>query len=587
MDNRVYWIWLQNAFGAGSPKPVQLVRRIGSAEKLYQGGTRLWSSFSFVSDKELAALNAYGAEQAAAALEYYLKLGQKVITPDDEDYPVLLKEIYNPPAVLYVQGDLSILSDAVSISIVGTRKASQNGLNAAREIAYGLALKNAVVISGGALGIDSEAHKGALNGRGKTIAILPCGLEYPYLMDNAILRREIVDFGGALVTEYPMHTPVQRGAFQVRNRLISGMAHGVLAMGYETSLSLASDDCTQPDLQVLPKVSETDAQSVISAGVDLVLAETMDDSEKQTLENAGITVLLLTRAKNREDFERLYAQVGTALNGGSTGYNVGVKAAQKIFSSLDDLSRLAPESKTVVTACYISDVNGSAVTGDELGSVMMSYIGLTNIFKGLTGGTFTFDDLRLSDPTMIFCSEDVRGQIMQDAQYANLSAVKNGRVYAVDPNYMNWQGKTVYNACIDMMGLAYPELTEENSAALELDSELSETEATASPSPAPEYTAIKSGTEGDDVFAMQQRLAELGYLTVEYTGMYGEVTMDAVKAFQKVNGLTATGEADAETLTVLYSAEAKAADGAEATATPEPESETSTAEGTVTTHEDA
>lgn len=94
---------------------------------------------------------------------------------------------------------------------------------------------------------------------------------------------------------------------------------------------------------------------------------------------------------------------------------------------------------------------------------MMSYIGLTNVFKGLTGGTFTFDDLRLSDPTMIFCSEDVRGQIMQDAQYANLSAVKNGRVYAVDPNYMNWQGKTVYNACIDMMGLAYPELTEENS----------------------------------------------------------------------------------------------------------------------------
>ena len=228
MDNRIYWIWLQNAFGAGSPKPVQLVHRIGSAEKLYQGGTRLWSSFSFVSDKELAALNAYGAEQAAAALEYYLKLGQKVVTPDDGDYPVLLKEIYNPPAVLYVQGDLSVLSDAVSISIVGTRKASQNGLNAAREIAYGLALKNAVVISGGALGIDSEAHKGALNGRGKTIAILPCGLEYPYLMDNAILRREIVDFGGALVTEYPMHTPVQRGAFQVRNRLISGMAHGVL-----------------------------------------------------------------------------------------------------------------------------------------------------------------------------------------------------------------------------------------------------------------------------------------------------------------------------------------------------------------------
>lgn len=98
------------------------------------------------------------------------------------------------------------------------------------------------------------------------------------------------------------------------------------------------------------------------------------------------------------------------MNGGSTGYNVGVKAAQKIFSSLDDLSRLAPESNTVVTACYISDVNGSAVTGDELGSVMMSYIGLTNIFKGLTGGTFTFDDLRLSDPTMISAQKMCAGR---------------------------------------------------------------------------------------------------------------------------------------------------------------------------------
>ena len=384
---------------------------------------------------------------------------------------------------------------------------------------------------------------------------------------------------GAVSQEYPVTVnEVTLNSKPQKVAVLSGsLADVVLAMGYETSLSLASDDCTQPDLQVLPKVSATDAQSVISAGVDLVLAESMDDSEKQTLEDAGITVLLLTRAKNREDFERLYAQVGTALNGGSTGYNVGVKAAQKIFSSLDDLSRLAPESNTVVTACYISDINGSAVTGDQLGSVMLSYIGLTNIFKGLTGGTFTFDDLKLSDPTMIFCPDEVRTQILADTQYAKLSAVQNGRVYAIDPNYMNWQGKTVYNACIEMMGLAYPELTEENSAALELDSGLSEAEATASPSPAPEYTAIASGTEGDEVFAMQQRLSALGYLTVEYTGMYGDMTVEAVKAFQTANGLEATGEADVQTLTVLYSAEAKAADGTTAGAS---------VENTVTAHDD-
>lgn len=228
MDKRVYWIWLQNAFGAGSAKPMQLVRRTGSAEAFYAGGIRLWSSFSFVSDKELACLGTYGLAEAEAALEYCLRLGHKVITPDMDGYPALLKEIYNPPAVLYVRGALPDLSERLSIGVVGTRRASGAGLRAAREICYQLALEDTVIVSGGALGIDSEAHRGALNGRGTTVAVLPCGLDYPYLMNNAILRREILDSGGALVTEYPVHTPVQRGAFQVRNRLISGMSHGVL-----------------------------------------------------------------------------------------------------------------------------------------------------------------------------------------------------------------------------------------------------------------------------------------------------------------------------------------------------------------------
>lgn len=228
MDERVYWIWLQNAFGAGSAKPVQLVRRAGSAESLFRDGIGLWSSFTFVSDRELAALSAYGVREAEAALDYCLRLGQQVYTPDTPGYPDLLREIYNPPAVLYVRGTLPDASGDVAIGVVGTRKAGKAGLRAAREISYELAQEGAAVISGGALGIDSEAHRGAIDGRGRTVAVLPCGLDYPYLMDNANLRREILDSGGALVTEYPMQTPVQRGAFQTRNRLISGMAHGVL-----------------------------------------------------------------------------------------------------------------------------------------------------------------------------------------------------------------------------------------------------------------------------------------------------------------------------------------------------------------------
>ncbi|MBO5253919.1 MAG: DNA-processing protein DprA [Clostridia bacterium] len=228
MDKRVYWIWLQNAFGPGSAKPKQIMDRMGDPVEFYRGGIGLWSSFRFISDKELMALNMYGPEQAAAALEYCLRLGRKVITPDSSMYPDLLKEIYNPPAVLYVDGDMPDFSNTLWISAVGTRKASDVGLNAAKDICYQLAKHGAVIVSGGALGVDTQAHYGALAAGGKTVAVLPCGLDYPYLMDNAQLRREILDTGGALISEFSLSTPVQRGAFQIRNRLLSGMAHGVL-----------------------------------------------------------------------------------------------------------------------------------------------------------------------------------------------------------------------------------------------------------------------------------------------------------------------------------------------------------------------
>lgn len=374
---------------------------------------------------------------------------------------------------------------------------------------------------------------------------------------------------GVITQDYPVTiNEVTIDAKPQKVAVLSGsLADVVLAMGYETSLALASEDCTQPELEVLAKISAADTAAIVNGGADLVLAETMDDATRAALEEAGVKVLLLSRATNREDFERLYAEVGSALNGTSTGATAGVKAAQKIFSSLDDLARLVPESTTVVTACYISDLSGQAVTGDQLGSVMMSYMGLTNIFKGRTGGTFTYEDLKLSDPTMIFCTEAVRTQILADTQYAELTAVKDGRVYAIDPHYMDWQGKTVYTAALEMMGLAYPELTESSEPSVTLD--LGTPEPSPSATPAPEYEALKQGDESDAVLAMQERLAALGYLTEEYGGVYGEVTAAAVSAFQAGNGLEETGEADAKTLAKLYSDEAVNTDG-EAVPMPSP-----------------
>ena len=108
----------------------------------------------------------------------------------------------------------------------------------------------------------------------------------------------------------------------------------------------------------------------------------MDDATRAALEEAGVKVLLLNRAANREGFRAALFRGGIGAERHLDRRDGRRQGGAEYFSSLDDLARLVPESTTVVTACYISDLSGQAVTGDELGSVMMSYMGLTNIFKG-------------------------------------------------------------------------------------------------------------------------------------------------------------------------------------------------------------
>ena len=174
-------------------------------------------------------MSAYGVREAEAALDYCLRLGQQVYTPDTPGYPDLLREIYNPPAVLYVRGTLPDASGDVAIGVVGTRKAGKAGLRAAREISYELAQEGAAVISGGALGIDSEApprrnRRARAHGRGAAVRArlpLPDGQREPAPGDPRFRRARSSP-------STRCRRPLQRGAFQTRNRLISGMAHGVL-----------------------------------------------------------------------------------------------------------------------------------------------------------------------------------------------------------------------------------------------------------------------------------------------------------------------------------------------------------------------
>ena len=156
----------------------------------------------------------------------------EIITCDDKKYPKLLKQISDMPKTLYVEGNVKLLN-TISISIIGSRKCSQNGAIQAKKYAYDLASKGITIISGMALGIDTASHIGALEAGGKTIAVLGSGFKHIFPKENVWLFRRIIENNGAIISEYPPNTYACSKRFLERNRIISGMSAGTLVVEAE------------------------------------------------------------------------------------------------------------------------------------------------------------------------------------------------------------------------------------------------------------------------------------------------------------------------------------------------------------------
>ena len=199
----------------------QAILQAGKAELMQVEGVGEEVSRSILNWREQADLDA-----ELARIE---KGGVRVVTRDETDYPKHLREIYDPPLVLYVKGSLSE-KDAVSIAIVGSRRTSLYGQEMARKLAYQLARVGVTVVSGLARGIDTQAHKGALQAKGRTVAVLGCGIDVVYPSENKKLAEEIVEKGGALVTEFPFGVQPDRQTFPMRNRIVSGWSLGVVVV---------------------------------------------------------------------------------------------------------------------------------------------------------------------------------------------------------------------------------------------------------------------------------------------------------------------------------------------------------------------
>lgn len=344
--------------------------------------------------------------------------------------------------------------------------------------------------------------------------------------------------------------------------LSPNIADVILALGYEISLKAKSASCTQSDLAVLPNVTADDADKMKGLGVTLVFAdEKPTEAQQSALKNAGISVLVLKAASNRSDLARLYSEVGAALKGAKTGYEKGNTIAKGLLETIDDITRVIPESSSPITAVYLSDAQGGAVTGDMLQNSLITAAGLTNSAAGNTGGKMPEQDLRIANPQYIFCAKGAKEQLLASDQYKKLQAVQNGKVYEMDPAMMRLQGEEMVEAVSFMAGTVYPELLQSTSSAAGAPSGTYSASSSASSgtssAPINLNQTLKKGMQGNDVMAMQNRLLALGYMFMKPTGLFAEGTEQSVKDFQLLNGMPATGIADPATLQKMFSPDAK------------------------------
>ena len=182
-----------------------------------------------------------------------------VLCQEDSDYPPLLREIYDPPLVLYVRGTLTE-RDRHAVALIGSRQCTQYGQETARRLAYQLAQVGVTVISGGARGVDTAAHQGALSARGRTVAVLGTGINLVFPPENLDLFERIAA-QGAVITQFPFNRQADKQSFPIRNRIVAGMALGsvVVEAGLTSGALITSNFATEYGRQVFAVPGRVDS----------------------------------------------------------------------------------------------------------------------------------------------------------------------------------------------------------------------------------------------------------------------------------------------------------------------------------------
>ena len=224
-----YWVWLSELKGLRNQTRLALLRRFGDPESIFYADADELLLTDGVERSQLKLLENHDLAPADRILADCQRLGIRLLTLSDAAYPGRLKNIYDPPALLYCKGRLPLLDDLLCVAVVGTRDCTPYGVACAEKLGFGLASGGAAVVSGLAKGIDAAAIRGALRAGGVTVGVVGNGLDVYYPYESRYLYEDVAS-AGILLSEYPPGTEPASGHFPVRNRIISGLSLAALVV---------------------------------------------------------------------------------------------------------------------------------------------------------------------------------------------------------------------------------------------------------------------------------------------------------------------------------------------------------------------
>lgn len=244
--------------------------------------------------------------------------------------------------------------------------------------------------------------------------------------------------------------------------LSDSLADVILATSYEIKLYGRSSECTQHELKSLPEVGSKntpDIEKIKALTPDLIMCDSeLYDGFTQEMNKINAKVLVLPLAKTRTELENLYGNVGCIFGGGSKGLEKAAAAVKKILLSVDDITRQISNDENYITACYMFDNNDKVATGDTFAGKLFEFAGAVNVAEGNTGNLMTKEDLKIANPSFIFCATGCKDSILNTPEFAGIEAINSGKVFEIEESTMTRQGKTILTAVQTLAKVLHPEV---------------------------------------------------------------------------------------------------------------------------------